>query len=233
VLTQPVSMLGFPHVHLNAAVDAPLADWVVRLEDIAPNGSATAITGAALNGAQRRSMEHPEALKPGEEYPLDFDLHLAAWVWQPGHRIRVSVSNALWPMLWPTPYPMTSALRLGGENASAITLPGTFKFERDEGQQKSTVTWHGTTAVNFPWGSFKHSETLTYHVTDADPADSAVEGEGESVEQLKDRVLTYRGHLTLSSDSKTFHYRYTRELLRDGQMLRTKTWQEDIPRDLQ
>jgi hypothetical protein len=267
VLTQPVSMLGFPHVHLNAAVDAPLADWVVRLEDIAPDGSATAITGAALNGAQRRSMEHPEALKPGEEYPLDFDLHLAAWVWQPGHRIRVSVSNALWPMLWPTPYSMTSALRLGGENASAITLPtvplpgrapaafaapepierpgditepggdyawpGTFKFERDEGQQKSTVTWHGTTAVNFPWGSFKHSETLTYHVADADPADSAVEGEGESVEQLKDRVLTYRGHLTLSSDSKTFHYRYTRELLRDGQMLRTKTWQEDIPRDLQ
>ena len=30
-----------------------------------------------------------------------------------GHRIRLAVSNALWPMIWPTPSPATSQLRLG------------------------------------------------------------------------------------------------------------------------
>jgi predicted acyl esterase len=44
------------------AADAPLADWMVRLEDVSPDGQVTAITGAGLAGAQRHSMEHPEAL---------------------------------------------------------------------------------------------------------------------------------------------------------------------------
>jgi hypothetical protein len=70
-------------------------------------------------------------------------------------------------------------------------------------------------------------------VDDAHPETAAVEGEGESVERLADRVLTYRGHLTLTSDATTFHYRYTRELLRDGSVLRTRSWLEDIARDLQ
>lgn len=65
------------------------------------------------------------------------------------------------------------------------------------------------------------------------PEISAVEGEGESIEKLSDRVLTYRGHLILKSDAKTFYYAYTRELLCGGVIVRTKTWREDIPRDLQ
>jgi hypothetical protein len=65
------------------------------------------------------------------------------------------------------------------------------------------------------------------------PAISAVEGDAESVEMLSHDVLTYRGHLAVTSDATTFHYAYTRELLRNGAVVRTKTWQEVIPRDLQ
>jgi hypothetical protein len=111
--------------------------------------------------------------------------------------------------------------------------PGSWKLERDEAKERSTVTWRGTSAVRFPWGAFEHSEQLVYHVDDADPAVSAVEGEAESIEMLADRVLTYRGHLAVTSDATTFHYAYTRELLRNGAVVRTKTWQEVIPRDLQ
>jgi uncharacterized protein len=265
-LESEVSMLGFVHVHLLAAADAPLADWFVRLEDVSDDGRVTAITGAGLAGAQRGSMEDPQPLTPGKEYPLDFDLHLGTWVWQRGHRIRVAVSNAPWPMHWPTPYEMTTALRLGGPEGSAIVLPvvpargsappafaplepvgsppgittpndyawpGSWKLERDEANERSTVTWRGTTEIHYPWGSLEHSEQLVYHVDDFHPAISAVEGEGESIEKLSDRVLIYRGHLTLKSDAKTFYYAYTRELLRDGVIVRTKTWREDIPRDLQ
>jgi putative CocE/NonD family hydrolase len=261
-----VTMLGRAHVRLFAAADAPLADWFVRLEDVGEDGRVTAITGAGLNGAQRLSAERPEPLVPGREYRLDLDLYLSSWVWARGHRIRLAVSNAQWPMLWPTPYPMTTALRLGGADGSSLTLPvvpaagrspppfappepeekppgitttgdyawpGTWLFERDETTGRSTVTWRGAAALKFPWGSFDHHEQLVYHVDDGDPADAAVEGDGESVETLPDRVLTYRGHLRFSSDAATFHYAYTRELLRDGSVVRTRSWREDIPRDLQ
>jgi len=111
--------------------------------------------------------------------------------------------------------------------------PGSWKVERDELAGRTTVTWRGTSALRFPWGSFDHFEQIVYHVDDARPAESAAEGDAESVEKLADRVLTYRGHLRLTSDGTTLHYSYTRELLRDGVLLRTRTWREDIPRDLQ
>ena len=95
------------------------------------------------------------------------------------------------------------------------------------------MTWRGTAGMVFPWGSFEHLEQIVYHIDDAHPESAAVEGEAQSVEHLKDRVLTYRGHITLKSDATTFHYAASRTLLRDGVPLRTRSWQEDIPRDLQ
>ncbi|MFI5415652.1 MAG: hypothetical protein ACHQ16_08440, partial [Candidatus Lutacidiplasmatales archaeon] len=37
-----------------------------------------------------------------------------------GHRIRLSVSNAQWPMLWPTPFAATTSLYLGPEGSSLV-----------------------------------------------------------------------------------------------------------------
>jgi hypothetical protein len=45
--------------------------------------------------------------------------------------------------------------------------------------------------------------------------------------------LTWRGHLSLSSDLHDFHYEYTRTLLRDGKIVMTRTWKRTIPRDYQ
>jgi hypothetical protein len=60
-----------------------------------------------------------------------------------------------------------------------------------------------------------------------------VRGEAESVFTLKGRTLTWRGHLQVTTDQKNFDYKYTRELLKDGQVLKSKTWQERIARDHQ
>ena len=95
----------------------------MRLSDVAPYGRVTLVTGAGINGAQRDSMTTPKDLVPGQVYPLSLDLHLASWVFPKGHRIRIAVSNALWPMNWPTPYPMTTSLMLGGDATSRVTLP--------------------------------------------------------------------------------------------------------------
>jgi uncharacterized protein len=122
-LSEDFAILGLPRMKLNVAADASLADWFVRLSDVAPDGSVTMITGAGINGAQRDSMADPKDLTPGKVYPLSFDLHLASWVFPKGHRIRIAISNALWPMNWPTPYPMTTSLELGGASGSRVILP--------------------------------------------------------------------------------------------------------------
>lgn len=125
--TQPLSrdtaVMGFPHVDFRASATAPLADWVARLEDVAPDGRVTLVTGADLNGAQRDSMSDPKPLDPGKVYTFSFDLHLASYVFPKGHRMRLALSNAMWPTLWPTPYPMDATVELGGKQASSIELP--------------------------------------------------------------------------------------------------------------
>jgi putative CocE/NonD family hydrolase len=123
ILEDELALLGRPRVTLQVSADAPLADWFARLSDVSPDGRVTLITGAGINGAQRNSIAQPADLTPGKVYSISVELHLASWVFPKGHRIRVAVSNALWPMMWPTPYPMTTSLELGGNEASRIVLP--------------------------------------------------------------------------------------------------------------
>ncbi|HET7292633.1 MAG TPA: CocE/NonD family hydrolase [Vicinamibacteria bacterium] len=122
-LEEDLEVLGLPRAILRVSADAPLAHWFARLSDIAPDGTVTQVAAAGFNGAHRDSAERPAAIEPGREFTLDIELHVTSWVFPKGHRIRLAINNALWPMIWPTPYPFTASLRLGGAEASRLVLP--------------------------------------------------------------------------------------------------------------
>jgi predicted acyl esterase len=264
-LKEELTILGRPHALLQASASAPQADWFARLSDVAPDGTVTQVTGAGLNGAQRDSASEPKDLVQNQTYSLDIEMHLATWTFPRGHRIRLSVSNALWPMVWPTPYAMMTTLQLGGAAGSRLILPlvppsmyavpqfappepseersdihdngslwpGEWKTERDEINAKTKVTWSGKSEETYPWGKESDTEAITYLADDNHPETSSVEGETKIIMELKQQTLTWQGHLTLSSDKQNFYYKYTRQLFKDGQPIKQKTWQETIPRDHQ
>jgi putative CocE/NonD family hydrolase len=122
-LEAPLEILGFPQAQLTVSANATRANWAVRLSDVAPDGRVSQVSGAGFNGTHRDSAREPSDLVPGEEFPLDIELQFTSWVFPKGHRIRMAVSNGQWPMLWPTPYAMTSQLVLGGPEGARITLP--------------------------------------------------------------------------------------------------------------
>jgi predicted acyl esterase len=123
ILEEELRIAGFPRVHMRASVNAPLAHWVARLEDVWPDGRVSLVAGAVLNGSQRESRLDPKPLVPGEEYDLALDLHFTTWTFRPGHRIRLTVGNAAFPMIWPTPNPMTMQLKVGsGETRLELPL---------------------------------------------------------------------------------------------------------------
>jgi hypothetical protein len=119
-LEDDLEILGFPHALLTVAADATRANWIARLSDVAPDGTVTQVAGAAMNGNHRESAREPKAIVPGEPFELDVEMHFTSWVFPKSHRIRLAVNNAMWPMLWPTPEPMTTELRLAG---SRLLLP--------------------------------------------------------------------------------------------------------------
>ena len=123
ILDAPLEILGRPVARLRVSANATRANWVVRVSDVAPDGQVTQVVGAAFNGTHRNSAREPSDVVPGEEFDLNIDLHFTSWVFPKGHRIRIAVSNAIWPMLWPTPMQMKSTLAIGGNNGARIDLP--------------------------------------------------------------------------------------------------------------
>jgi len=264
-LNEDLTILGRPHALLRASSTAPLADWFARLSDVAPDGTVTQVTGAGLSGAQRESAADPKDMEANKTYSLNVEMHLTSWTFPKGHRIRLAVSNALWPMAWPTPYAMTTTLQLGTSEGSRLVLPlvppsvyaapefnapapmeerkdmkaegfpwpGEWKTERDELNGKTKVLWNGKSEETYPWGKETDTEALTYEADDNHSEISSVRGEAEIEMALKDRTLTWRGHLTLTSDAKNFYYKYVRELLQDGKQVKEKKWEETVPRDHQ
>jgi putative CocE/NonD family hydrolase len=122
-LQEPVDILGFARARIFVSATAPVAHWIVRLCDVAPDGTSVYVSKGVLNGTHRNSHTDPEALVPGQIYELEIGLHCTAWRFLPSHRIRVVVSNADWPVVWPSPYPMTTTLYCGGDHPSHIELP--------------------------------------------------------------------------------------------------------------
>ncbi|MGH8167604.1 MAG: CocE/NonD family hydrolase, partial [Woeseiaceae bacterium] len=122
-LERDLEILGLPRAILKVAADAPQANWFVRLSDVAPDGTVTQVAGAGFNGTHRQSARDPKAIVPGQVFPLEIEMHFTSWVFPKGHRLRFAVNNAQWPMLWPTPYSMTTDLYLGGADGSHVLLP--------------------------------------------------------------------------------------------------------------
>ena len=120
VLNHDLEVLGAPALRLQLAADAPVAQLAVRLGDVAPDGRVTRVSYQVLNLTHRDGHEHPEALESGRYYDVALKLNVCGHRFLPGHRIRLSIATAYWPIVWPAPYPATLSIRTA---PSALDLP--------------------------------------------------------------------------------------------------------------
>jgi uncharacterized protein len=122
-LASDVEMLGVPRVRLFASVTAQVVFFAVGLWDVAPDGSPMPVCRGFLNGTRRNGMDDAAPLSPGEITKLTFDLDAASWVFAKGHRVRVTVSGADFPEVWPSPQPTSIRIHSGPSHPSSIMLP--------------------------------------------------------------------------------------------------------------
>lgn len=122
-------VVGAPVVRLRLRSDRPVAHVAIRLNHIHPDGASARITWGVLNLTHRDGHATPEALIPGEEFTLAVTLDQIAYRLPAGHRLRVAISSAYWPMLWPAPEPVTLTLTQG-----TLELPVRPAAEADEWQ---------------------------------------------------------------------------------------------------
>lgn len=115
---QDQDIFGAPTVRLNLTPDTAQAQIAVRLCHVHPDGASTRITYGVLNLSHRNGSANPEPLQPGQACEIQLQLDHIAYRLPKGHRLRLAVSNAYWPLIWPMGE--TGSLIL---NAGSLALP--------------------------------------------------------------------------------------------------------------
>jgi len=97
-LTRPIEVTGEMTAQVWAASDARDTDWSITLLDVWPDGHAERVQDGLVRARFRDGMDHvAPPLVPGQVNRYDVDLWFTSKVFEPGHRIRVSIASALFP----------------------------------------------------------------------------------------------------------------------------------------
>ncbi|MFE0090969.1 CocE/NonD family hydrolase [Streptomyces sp. NPDC058991] len=148
-VAERTEILGRPRVILRLRLDVPHGLAVARLCDVAPDGSSTLVTRGALDLSARTGPDRSVDWPAGATDAVSFELAAAGHAFAPGHRIRLAVSSAYWPWIWPradsagfTLHPDGSFLELPVRSAAAGPEAfGTIAFEAPEhGEPLGVVT---------------------------------------------------------------------------------------------
>ncbi|HSQ05065.1 MAG TPA: CocE/NonD family hydrolase C-terminal non-catalytic domain-containing protein, partial [Burkholderiales bacterium] len=119
-LAKDIEILGTAAMELVLAVDKPVAFICARVCDVAPDGASTRVTYGIFNLTHVNGSDKVTRLTPGKEYKVRVPLIDTAYSFAKGHRIRVALSTTYWPLIWPSPEPVTLTLVAG---RSALVLP--------------------------------------------------------------------------------------------------------------
>ena len=123
-LERPVLVAGVARARLWLSADRPVAQVAVRLEAVAPDGRSALIARAVRNLTRLDpSVETPVPLVPGSPVAVDLPLSVAGARIPAGHRLRVAVAGAAFPIAWPTPTPVALTLHHDPARPSALRLP--------------------------------------------------------------------------------------------------------------
>jgi uncharacterized protein len=97
-LKEDLTIAGPVSAVLYASSSARDTDWFVRLMDVEPDGKIFPLVEGRLRARFRESMDKPQLLKPGEIYEFHLDLWQTGITFAAGHRVRIEVASASFPM---------------------------------------------------------------------------------------------------------------------------------------
>lgn len=104
MLDRDLTILGAARLTLRLSSDVPRANLIARLCAVAPNGRSHRITYSVLNLAAREDVSNPTPMVPGDAYDIDLKLDDIAYRVPQGYRLRLALSTAYFPLIWPQPW---------------------------------------------------------------------------------------------------------------------------------
>jgi uncharacterized protein len=232
-----IEILGAPVVTLDVAADRPLANLIVRLCDVHPDAASLRVSYGIQNLTHRDGDATPAPLVPGNRYRVHIQLNDAGAVFPAGHRIRLAISTAYWPMIWPTPEIATVTV-FGGSLELPVRAPAAADARLRPLPGPETAPPEPTTEVRpgvvridrlglemGTEGSFKS------HIDENDPLGAVVEmQQSQTIARgaWRTRIET---RLRMSGTHDAFLLRATMRAFDGDEAICSREWDRSVPRN--
>ncbi|MEM8730473.1 MAG: CocE/NonD family hydrolase [Pseudomonadota bacterium] len=112
-LEQDVTIFGLPQLTAEITSATAQANLAAVLSMVAPDGQARMITFGVLNLTHRQSHAEPVPLPVDAPVEIALQMNVIGQTVPAGYRLRLSLSSAYWPMIWPS-----------AQKASLTLIPG-------------------------------------------------------------------------------------------------------------
>jgi predicted acyl esterase len=123
-LDDELEILGHPRLRLTVTSPHPVAFLSARLCDVFPDGTSALVSRGVLNLTHRDGHDHPRPLVPGEPTTVELELEATSWIFERGHRVRLTLAGADWPNTWPPPRAGTHVVERGSVELALPVLDG-------------------------------------------------------------------------------------------------------------
>ncbi|HEX2405338.1 MAG TPA: CocE/NonD family hydrolase, partial [Acidimicrobiia bacterium] len=258
-LEEQLEILGTPEIEVMVASDKPVGLVAARLLAVSPTDDGHLITRGSRNLAFPDDLSTPLPITPGTPTSVRFPLMATSAVLPAGWRLRLALSGADFPVVWPPGErftlsldPSDSKIRLptvpvrGDESQVSIPVPSPLPQPpglEDEDRGRAAVERVGSTTTYARHRYAKEvqpqragltyvsDENWTVSVDDDDPSSTRARAEAESTMERPGWKVATRGSLELSGDSDSFYLVIHLTALLDDQVVFSRTWSETVPRE--
>jgi hypothetical protein len=217
------------------------------------------ITRGNRNLAFPDDLSTPVPIVPNTAITVRFPLMSTSAVLPAGWRLRLALSGADFPVVWPpgerftlTFDPSRSTLRLPTvpvrDEEPGVLIPAPPPLpqppgleEDDRGhalihRESGTISYerHRYSREFQPQRAdltYTSEENWSVSVDDDDPASTRVRSNAESTMERPGWKVTTRGSLELSGDADTFHLMIELTALHDDRVVFTRAWDDSVPRE--
>ena len=237
-LDETIEILGAAVLTLDVASDRPIANIAVRLCDVHPSGESLRVTFGVQNLTHRDGHDKPEPLVPGQRYQVRIQLNDAGVVFPAGHRIRLALSTAYWPMIWPAPEVATLTI-FGGTldlsvrppqaaDAALPALPG----PETATPERPTVIRPGLVRIDRLGLELGTEGKFAFDITDDDPLSATAEMQRTETIRRDGWQVRIETRMRLSCTHDTFLLRASLRAWEGASEVCHREWDRSIPRDL-
>jgi predicted acyl esterase len=239
-LETPIEMLGAAIVTLDVASDRPIANLAARLCDVHPSGESLRVSYGVLNLTHRDGHEQPAPLVPGQCYRIRIQLNDAGAVLPAGHRIRLALSTAYWPMIWPSPEQATLLISGGtldlpvrppqGRDArlSPFPEPESAPPEKPTVMRRGDLRIERIDRIGLELGS---QGTSKFHVEENDPLSAVAELRRAQTMSRDAWQVCIETQMRLSCSRNAFSLQGSLRAWEGENEVCRREWDRSIPRD--